>query len=111
LYHMPPSFYSQVARLVLEEKGVRWNGQQPWIAGETYSLADATWTVGLGRLVFFELEPTTGRPALKKYFDRLKARPSYASADIWGRAKGRAVARMFLTKIGERFRRRRRSAR
>jgi glutathione S-transferase len=86
-------------------------GQQPWIAGETYSLADATWTVGLGRLVFFELEPTTGRPALKKYFDRLKERPSYASADIWDRAKGGALARMFLTKIGERFRRRRRSAR
>jgi glutathione S-transferase len=234
LYHMPPSFYSQVARLVLEEKGVRWNGQiiwagppfcesyepwymtlnpggtvptlvhgdqtlpdsrliieyvdrelsygkagrqgriankgrlrnlqarrerfpelrsiydakiadieefsansmsqekvatheriveerldeleallgqQPWIAGETYSLADAVWTVGLGRLVFFELEPTTGRPALKKYFDRLKERPSYASADIWDRAKGGALARMFLTKVGERFRRRRRSAR
>ncbi len=36
-------------------------GQQTWIAGETYSLADAVWTVGLGRLVLFELEPTTGR--------------------------------------------------
>jgi glutathione S-transferase len=86
-------------------------GQQTWIAGETYSLADVVWTVGLARLVFFELEPTKGRPALKKYFDRLKARPSYASADIWDRTKGRALARMFLTKIGERFRRRQGAAR
>jgi glutathione S-transferase len=80
-------------------------GRQTWIAGETYSLADAVWTGGLGRLVFFELEPTKGRPALGRYFERLKERPSYASADVWDHAKGGAVARMFLTKIGERFRR------
>ncbi|MBW2223181.1 MAG: glutathione S-transferase C-terminal domain-containing protein, partial [Deltaproteobacteria bacterium] len=51
-------------------------GQQTWIAGETYSLADAVWTAGLGRLVFFELEPTTGRPAFTKLGLRWAARPN-----------------------------------
>ena len=55
---------------------------------------------GGGRLVFFELEPTKGRPALKKYFDRLKARPSYASADIGIARKAARWRGCLLTKMG-----------
>ena len=46
LYHMPPSFYSQVARLVLEEKGVRWDGQIIW-AGPPFCESYEPWYMAL----------------------------------------------------------------
>ncbi len=56
----------------------------PWILGQTYSLADVSWTVIFDRLreadsihVFIGAGQ---RPALAAYWERLRARPSYREA-------------------------------
>jgi len=58
-----------------------------WVAGATYSLADALWTVAIARHKVLELHPLQGRPALTAWYRRVKARPSFDSADVWERVK------------------------
>jgi glutathione S-transferase len=56
----------------------------PWILGETFSLADVSWMVTFERLRQLDNERVfvAGglRPACSAYWERLKARPSYAEA-------------------------------
>jgi glutathione S-transferase len=56
----------------------------PWILGETFSLADVSWMVVFERLRQVDNESVfLGgglRPACTAYWERLKARPSYAEA-------------------------------
>jgi glutathione S-transferase len=49
-----------------------------------YSIADVVWTVFLGRMEFVGMAEEIGRrPALLRYWRAMKARPSFAAADIW----------------------------
>ncbi|MCB9746377.1 MAG: glutathione S-transferase family protein [Alphaproteobacteria bacterium] len=56
---------------------------RPWVAGESYSLADVAWTVMVARLRMLGLAPLEGRPQLSAWYARVKARPSFRSADVW----------------------------
>ena len=58
-------------------------GERTWLAGSTYSLADAVWTVGVARMFMVGLDPREGRPALASWYARVKARPSFKQADVW----------------------------
>jgi glutathione S-transferase len=52
--------------------------QQPWLAGRTYSLADAAYTAYITRVSNLRMLPMLEqRPHVKDWFDRIKARPSY----------------------------------
>jgi len=56
-------------------------GERPWLAGESYSLADAAYTPYITRLDHLSLLGwIAGRPKLSSWYDRIRARPSYASA-------------------------------
>ena len=49
-----------------------------------YGVADTVWTVFLGRMEFAGLgAEIPKRPALARYWAALRARPSFAAADIW----------------------------
>ena len=52
----------------------------------TYGLADVVWTVFLARMEFTGLgKELNKRPGLANYWRAMKARPSFAAADIWTR--------------------------
>lgn len=56
-------------------------GDSPWLAGESYSLADAAWTPYLTRLDHLNLlQWISKRPKLTGWYERVRARPSYATA-------------------------------
>lgn len=52
----------------------------------SYSVADVVWTVFLARMEFAGLGAEVAkRPALARYWQEMRARPSFAAADIWTR--------------------------
>jgi glutathione S-transferase len=58
---------------------------RPYIAGEAYSIADCMWTAIIARLGLVGMNSLWSdgqRPALAAYFERLRARPSYALAGV-----------------------------
>jgi glutathione S-transferase len=58
---------------------------RPFLAGDAYSLADCMWTAILARLGLVGMSGLWAdgrRPAVTAYFDRLRARPSYAEAGV-----------------------------
>ena len=58
--------------------------EHPFIAGETYSLADVIWTVSLTRLIFLkQARLIDARPNLLAYYERMRARPSYEDAALY----------------------------
>jgi len=71
-----------------------------WLVGSAYSLADTVWTVGVARFVMLHLDPLENRPALAAWYDRVKARPSFAAANVWEHFDVLAIARI----LGRRFR-------
>jgi len=77
--------------------------EQPHIAGEAYSLADLVWTVTLARLLMNRLDPFQERPALDAWYRRMKARPSFARADVWEAMKVSAMLPMVIRKLGLRL--------
>jgi glutathione S-transferase len=55
----------------------------PWLAGESYSLADATWTPFVHRMRLLEMDGfwvDGRRPRMADWWERLQARPSYRDA-------------------------------
>ena len=56
--------------------------QHPWLAGESYSLADAAMTPYINRFTMLQLSNmwTQSRPNVTAWFERIKARPSYGQA-------------------------------
>ncbi len=67
----------------------------PWIAGEDFSLADVSWAVILDRLR--EADETAlladpSRPRLESWWNRIRARPSYAAAMLGPNVHPRVVA-------------------
>ena len=71
-----------------------------WITGDTYSLADAVWTVTVARLKMLGFSPLENRPALDRWYAEVKARPSFKEADIWESFKALPMVRT----VGRRFR-------
>jgi glutathione S-transferase len=54
--------------------------QQPWLAGSTYSLADAAYTAYITRVSNLRMLPLLDqRPHLKSWFERTRGRASYES--------------------------------
>ncbi len=64
----------------LEEQLAKSGG--PWILGEAFTLADVSWVVILERLVEGDVLPIflADRPGVAAWWDRLRERPSYATA-------------------------------
>lgn len=58
------------------------NGRQT-IVGEQVTLADIVWTVTVARRVMAGTAPFEGRPHLKAWYERMKARPSFKEGDVW----------------------------
>ena len=53
-----------------------------------YGPADVVWTVFLARMGFVRMgDEITRRPALGRWFASMRARPSFAAADVWDRIK------------------------
>ena len=64
--------------------------QAPWLAGDSYSLADAGLTPYVTRLSNLRLiDATTTRPRVLEWFERIQARPSYETAIMkwWNKIK------------------------
>lgn len=73
---------------------------RPWIAGENYSLADVVWTVTVARLLAMgDTRPLDGRPALSRWFEAARRRPSYDKADVWDHFKPAAIIRIMAGKL------------
>jgi glutathione S-transferase len=70
-----------------------------YLAGPRWSLAEAMWTPVLGRLSLLKLAhlwSPGARPAVARWWARVKARPSFAGADVWDRFKPWALAPLLL---------------
>jgi glutathione S-transferase len=63
----------------------------PWIAGDSFTLADVSWVVILDRLREVDWEThflgAGQRPAVAAYWERLQARPSFQSAIVDARCR------------------------
>lgn len=74
-----------------------------WIAGGRYTLADVVWTVMLARLTFMKLDRDWPEP-LRAYYRRVRARPSFQTADVWERLKPGVmlpiVGQVIATRLG-----------
>lgn len=73
--------------------------ERHWIAGKSYSLADAVWTVAIGRFHMLDLDPLSERPHLLRWYACVKERPSFKQADIWEKFKPQ---KLFIT-IAKKF--------
>ncbi len=69
------------ATALLDEFG-RLLEDREFVTGEAYSLADAVWTVVLARTRQLELDERWTE-STRAYYARMRARPSFAEADIW----------------------------
>ena len=78
-------------------------GKNPWLAGEQYSLADVFWTVAVARFVFLGFRPLEGHPALTDWYDRVKARPSFQTADIWETFRFSKILPILAQQLGPRL--------
>jgi tetrachloro-p-hydroquinone reductive dehalogenase len=62
-----------------------------------YGPADVVWTVFLGRMGFLRMgEEITRRPALRRWFASMRARPSFRAADVWDRIKVLGLLKQIL---------------
>ena len=60
-------------------------GESDYLAGDQYTLADVIWTVVLARLDLLkkdDLIGAAGHPRIGAYYARMKARPSFATANV-----------------------------
>ena len=74
-------------------------GNQSYIAGAQYTLADLVWTVTVARFQMIGLDPLTNRPNLKGWFAAMRQRPSYDAASIWDRPRPGQVLPVILHKF------------
>ena len=78
-------------------------GEQPYLAGEDYTMADVMWTVVLTRMKFVKAGAMIEqRPNLLAYYARMQTRPSYASADLWPRFKPQRLLVVLAEVFGKR---------
>jgi glutathione S-transferase len=84
-------------------------GESPYLAGESYSLADLAWTCIFARLKMLGLADSfwgsERSPRVAAYYERLRSRPSFAKAGVWERSPApevrRALLKAMLTGSGE----------
>ena len=78
-------------------------GTTRYLAGDTYSLADVAWTCVLARLTMLGLARSLwgeGRlPRVQAYYEQLRARPSFISADVWEATPSLEARRAFLKSV------------
>jgi glutathione S-transferase len=68
-----------------------------FIGGARYGAADVLWTVVLARLCVLGMRPgIEARPRLRAYYERVRARPSFAAARVWDRMPVAAILRSLL---------------
>lgn len=74
-----------------------------FVAGASYSLADVVMTVAVARMTMLGKDPLAGRPKLAAWYERVRARPSFAGADVWEQFKASrllaAIARKLAPKL------------
>jgi len=88
--------------LILDEMD-HWLKSHLWLAGDSYSLADTVWTVGVARLRMLHLEPLTERVHLADWYERVRSRPSFEAADVWERFKPEVMVKVLVKKFGPRL--------
>jgi glutathione S-transferase len=71
-----------------------------FVAGSRYSLADVVWTVLIARSIMMGFAPLEGRPALERWYGSMKARPSFAVADVWERFRPQALLKVLASRYG-----------
>jgi glutathione S-transferase len=84
-------------------------GESPYLAGESYSLADLAWTCIFARLEMLGLAGSFWGPErfpqIGAYYERLRSRPSFVKAGVWERPPApdvrRALLKAMLTGSGE----------
>ncbi len=84
-------------------------GESPYLAGESYSLADLAWTCTFARLkmlgVWDSFCGPERSPGIGAYYSRLRSRPSFDRAGVWERRPPpdvrRALLKVMLTGSGE----------
>jgi glutathione S-transferase len=78
-------------------------GESPYLAGESYSLADLTWTCIFARLKMLELADSLWGaeklPRIGAYYERLRSRPSFEKAGVWERQPTPEVRRALLKSV------------
>ncbi len=81
--------------------------RSPWLAGESYTLADADFTPYLQRLEDLGLAWLwEARPALGAWYDCVRRRPSFAAVtEDWFDAKARQATAARAEEVGPKFRR------
>lgn len=73
-----------------------------YLVGNAYSLADLVWTVGVARLMMIGMNPLEQRPALQAWYERVKARPSFAQAGVMEHFQPSVLLRVFGAKFSSR---------
>lgn len=71
----------------------------PYVSGPSYGLADVLWTVIVARQFMLGRQPLDNRAQVTEWYGRMKARPSFAQADVWEEFKPSRV----LAAIAGRF--------
>lgn len=69
-----------------------------FVCGDAYTLADCVWTVTVARQHMLHYDPFPQRPALAAWYERMKARPSFAGAQIWESFDVLAMLRVMVGK-------------
>lgn len=71
-----------------------------WAAGDNYSLADVVSTCLLARLEFSkESDLYKNKPNLLRYYEAVKQRPSFNTADIWCRMRFSKIVNMLFKNL------------
>ena len=66
----------------LIDRMARTLSEKPYLAGETYSLADCFATAALARFKIHGFEPEWRETALEDYYTRMRSRPSFEIAEV-----------------------------
>jgi glutathione S-transferase len=78
--------------------------QHAFVVGDRYTLADVMWTTFLTRLEMLKLVGRVrAHEHLSAYYDRMKARPSYQTADLFPRMRPTFVLTMLRAKFPKVF--------
>lgn len=89
---------AEVDRMLDETEALLADGRT-YLVGESYTLADVLWTVGLARLAAIGRRAWLhdgSHPHLVRYYERMRGRPSFEEACIWERLEPRQIAAIVL---------------
>lgn len=88
----------ELSRVLDEAEALLADGRS-FLVGDAYTLADVFWTVGLARLHIMKslggLDQSE-HPQLVRYYQRVRARPSFEASSVWDRVQPMQIARIIL---------------